>query len=62
MSLYGAKDFDDSHTRKAIACYFVTASKSKSSEAKLQARKNLDKLRERDPNVVKAAERMLQSE
>ncbi len=53
---------DDSHTRKAIACYFVTASKSKSSEAKLQARKNLDKLRERDPNVVKAAERMLQSE
>lgn len=62
MSLYGAKDFDDSHTRKAIAGYFVTASKSKSPDVKLQARKNLDKLRERDPSVVRAAERSLQSE
>lgn len=62
MSLYGAKDFDDSHTRKAIAFYFVTASKSESAEVKLQARKNLDKLRERDPHVVKSAERALQSE
>lgn len=62
MSLYGAKDFDDSHTRKAIAGYFVIASKSKSPEVKLQASKNLDKLRERDPSVVRAAERSLQSE
>ena len=62
MSLYGAKEFDDSHTRKAIAGYFVVASKSKSTEVKLQARKNLDKLRERDPDVVKAAERFYRSE
>lgn len=62
MSLYGAKDFDDSHTRKAIAGYFVAASKSKLAEVKLQARKNLDKLRERDPDVVKAAERFYRSE
>lgn len=57
MSLYGAKDFDDSHTRKAIVSYLVIASKSKSAEVKLQARKNLDKLRERDPAIVKDVER-----
>ncbi len=57
MSLYGAKDFDDRHTRQAIAGYFVVASKSKSAEVKLQARKNLDKLRERDPAIVKDVER-----
>ncbi len=57
MSLYGAKDFDDRHTRQAIAGYFVAASKSKSAEAKLQARKNLDKLRDRDPAIVKDVER-----
>lgn len=57
MTLYGAKDFDDRHTRQAIAGYFVAASKSKSDEVKLQARKNLDKLRERDPAIVKDVER-----
>lgn len=57
MALYGAKDFDDRHTRQAIAGYFVAASKSKSDEVKLQARKNLDKLRERDPVIVKVVER-----
>lgn len=57
MSIYGAKDFDDRHTRQAIAGYFVAASKSKSAEVKLQARKNLDKLRERDPAIVKDVER-----
>ena len=62
MSLYDAKDFDDSHTRTAIACYFVTASKSKPAATKLQARKNLDKLRERDPEIVKVAERRLRTE
>lgn len=62
MSLYGAKDFEDSSTRKAIAGYFVAASKSKSAEVKLQARKNLDKLREHDPDVVKAAERFYRAE
>lgn len=57
MSLYGAKDFDDSHTRKAIAGYFVAASRTKSAEVKLQAEKNLDKLRKRDPKMVKEVER-----
>ncbi len=57
MSLYGAKDFDDRHTRQAIAGYFAAASKSKSAEVKLQARKNLDKLRERDPAIVRDVER-----
>ena len=57
MSLYGAKDFDDRHTRQAIAGYFVVASKSQSAAVKLQARKNLDKLRERDPEIVKDVER-----
>lgn len=62
MTLYGAKDFEDSSTRKAIAGYFVAASKSKSADAKLQAEKNLGKLRKRDPDVVKAAERFYRSE
>ncbi len=57
MSLYGAKDFDDRHTRQAIAGYFVAASNSKSADVKLQARKNLDKLRERDPVIVRDVER-----
>lgn len=57
MLLYGAKDFDDRHTRKAIVGYFFAATKAKSTESKLQARKNLDKLRERDPVMVKEVER-----
>ena len=62
MSLYDAKDFDNRYVRSAIAGYFVTATKAKSAEAKLQARVNLDKLRERDPEIVKVAERRLRSE
>lgn len=57
MSLYGADGFDDRQTRQAIAGYFLAATKANSAEAKLQARKNLDKLRQRDPAIVKNAER-----
>lgn len=57
MSMYGAKDFDDRYTRKAIVGYFFAATKAKSPETKLQARKNLDKLRERDPMMVREVER-----
>lgn len=58
MSLYGAKDFDDRSTKKAIVGYFFAATKSNSADAKLQAEKNLDKLRERDPKMVKEVERL----
>ena len=57
MSLYGAKDFDDRYARKAIVGYFLAATKAKSAEVKLQARKNLDKLRERDSAIVSDVER-----
>ena len=57
MSLYGAKNFDDRQTRKAIVGYFLAATKAKSAEVKLQARKNLDKLRERDSAIVSDVER-----
>ncbi|TXT36637.1 MAG: hypothetical protein FD138_919, partial [Planctomycetota bacterium] len=62
MALYDAKDFDNRYVRKAIAGYFVTAAKAKSADTKLQARKNLDKLRERDPAMVKDVERHIRAE
>ena len=57
MSLYAAEHFDDRQTRKAIVGYFFAAAKSNSAEVKLQARSNLDKLRERDSAMVKEVER-----
>lgn len=57
MSMYGAQGYDDRHTRKAIVGYFFAATKAKSDEAKLQARQNLDKLRKRDPVMVREVER-----
>lgn len=62
MALYDTKDFDNRYVRKAIAGYFVTATKAKSADTKLQARKNLDKLRERDPAMVKDVERHMPAE
>ena len=62
MSLYDTEDFDNRYVRSAITGYFVTATKAKSAEAKLQARKNLDKLRERDPAMVNAVERRIRAE
>lgn len=57
MSLYGAEGFEDSQTRKAIVGYLFAASRSKSTEAKLQADRNLDKLRKRDLKMVNEVER-----
>jgi hypothetical protein len=57
MALYGADGFDDRHTREAIVGYFLAATKAKSAATKLQARENLDKLRQRDPAIVKNVER-----
>lgn len=62
MSLYDAKGFDNRYVRREIAGYFVTATKAKSAETKLQARKNLDKLRERDPAMVNAVEKRIRAE
>lgn len=57
LALYGAEEFDDRQTRKAIVGYLFAATRAKSAEAKLQARKNLDVLRKRDPMMVREVER-----